>query len=70
MLMAEQIWCWVDRRWDDIRIYTYYMLIWICIVGSLLFYFMVGYHVFRTRNQLRSFSTSKSREVGTSEHVS
>ncbi|KOS22860.1 Cyclic AMP receptor-like protein A [Escovopsis weberi] len=56
------IWCWVDRKWDFIRIYTYYMLIWICIVGSILCYFLVGYHVFRTRNQLRSFSTSKTRE--------
>lgn len=41
------------------------MLIWICIVGSLLFYFMVGYHVFRSRNRLRSFSASKSRETAT-----
>ncbi|CAM1511649.1 Fc.00g091620.m01.CDS01 [Cosmosporella sp. VM-42] len=62
------IWCWVDRDWDEIRIYTYYLLIWICIVGSLIFYFAVGYHVFHTRNQLRSFSTSKSREAGTAEH--
>ncbi|KAK5987951.1 hypothetical protein PT974_12087 [Cladobotryum mycophilum] len=56
------IWCWVDREWDFIRIYTYYMLIWICIVGSILCYFLVGYHVFRTRNRLRSFSTSRNRE--------
>ena len=38
------------------------MLIWICILGSLLFYFMVGYHVFRSRNRLRSFSTNRSRD--------
>ncbi|KAL6818476.1 putative G-protein coupled receptor protein [Trichoderma sp. SZMC 28013] len=56
------IWCWVDKQWDFIRIYTYYMLIWICIVGSLLCYFLVGWHVFRMRNRLRSFSTSKNRE--------
>ncbi|EHK18198.1 putative G-protein coupled receptor protein [Trichoderma virens Gv29-8] len=56
------IWCWVDREWDFIRIYTYYMLIWICIVGSILCYFLVGWHVFRMRNRLRSFSTSKNRE--------
>ncbi|KAL2208645.1 hypothetical protein CC79DRAFT_1355941 [Sarocladium strictum] len=58
------IWCWVDKEWDEIRIYTYYMLIWICIAGSLLFYSMVGYHVFHTRNQLRSLSTSKNRDGG------
>lgn len=36
------------------------MLIWICIVGSILCYVLVGYHVFRSRNQLRSFSTSRN----------
>ncbi|KAF7560340.1 hypothetical protein G7046_g3806 [Stylonectria norvegica] len=56
------IWCWVDREWDEIRIYTYYMLIWICISGSLLFYFLVGYHVFHTRNQLKSFIASQNRD--------
>ncbi|KAF5022297.1 hypothetical protein F66182_5674 [Fusarium sp. NRRL 66182] len=56
------IWCWVNRDWENIRIYTYYMLIWVCIAGSILFYFMVGYHVFRTRNQLKSLSASKARE--------
>ncbi|KAH6996063.1 hypothetical protein BKA56DRAFT_473161 [Ilyonectria sp. MPI-CAGE-AT-0026] len=59
------IWCWVDHDWENVRIYSYYMLIWICIVGSLLFYFMVGYHVFRSRNRLRSFSASKSKETAT-----
>ncbi|CEI68946.1 hypothetical protein FVEN_g11921 [Fusarium venenatum] len=58
------IWCWVNRDWENIRIYTYYMLIWVCIAGSLLFYFMVGYHVFRSRNRLKSLSASKSREPG------
>lgn len=59
-----QIWCWVDRRWDDIRIYTYYMLIWVCIVGSLLCYALVGYHVFRSRDRLRSLTASKSGDAG------
>jgi hypothetical protein len=64
------IWCWVDRQWDDIRIYTYYMLIWICIIGSFLCYFMVGYNVFHSRNNLRSFSSaSKSKETTHVEHM-
>ncbi|KAJ6447073.1 G-protein coupled receptor protein [Purpureocillium lavendulum] len=58
------IWCWVDPKWDSIRIYTYYMLIWICIAGSMICYFLVGYHVFHSRNQLHSFSMSKNREPG------
>ncbi|KAI6785232.1 Cyclic AMP receptor-like protein A-like protein [Emericellopsis cladophorae] len=52
------IWCWVDREWDDIRIYTYYMLIWICIVGSIGLYTAVGYLVWRTRNKVHSFSNT------------
>ncbi|KAM3517346.1 hypothetical protein NHJ13051_009059 [Beauveria bassiana] len=56
------IWCWVDRQWDYIRIYTYYMLIWICIVGSLVCYLLVGYHVFRSRDRLRSLTASTSRD--------
>ncbi|RDA95089.1 hypothetical protein CP533_2095 [Ophiocordyceps camponoti-saundersi (nom. inval.)] len=58
------IWCWVDSKWDAIRIFTYYMLIWICIIGSFICYILVGYHVFRSRNRLRSFPASKNREAG------
>jgi hypothetical protein len=58
----RQIWCWVDREWDEVRIFTYYMLIWVCIFGSLILYFLVGYQVFRARDELRSFSTAKSRD--------
>ncbi|KAM3508063.1 hypothetical protein MY10362_001409 [Beauveria mimosiformis] len=57
------IWCWVDRQWDYIRIYTYYMLIWICIVGSLVCYLLVGYHVFRSRDRLRSLTASTGRDA-------
>lgn len=64
MFAMPQIWCWIDPKWDSIRIYTYYMLIWICIVGSMLCYFLVGYHVFRSRNQLHSFSQSRTRDAG------
>ncbi|KIE02288.1 G-protein coupled receptor, partial [Metarhizium majus ARSEF 297] len=38
--------------------------------GGLTRYALVGYHVFRSRNRLRSFSVSKSREAGHSDHVS
>lgn len=60
----------MDRQWDDIRIYTYYMLIWVCIFGSFLCYFLVGYNVFHSRNKIRSFSSvSKAKEAGHSESV-
>ncbi|KAG5913864.1 hypothetical protein E4U42_000836 [Claviceps africana] len=58
------IWCWIDARYDGLRIYTYYLCVWICITGSILCYFLVGYHVFRSRNRLHSFSATKSRDEG------
>lgn len=66
---SAQIWCWVDDRWDSVRIYTYYMLIWICITGSFVCYLLVGYHVFQSRNRLRSFPATKSQEAGHSDRV-
>ncbi|KFA77881.1 hypothetical protein S40288_02530 [Stachybotrys chartarum IBT 40288] len=57
-----ELWCWVDREWDFIRIYTYYMLIWMCILGSIICYVLVGFCVFRSRNRLRSLSTTRSRD--------
>ncbi|KAI0442472.1 hypothetical protein F4803DRAFT_562288 [Xylaria telfairii] len=52
------IWCWIDRDWSDLRIYTYYLPIWVCIVLSSFIYIAVGYYVFKQRNQLRNLSLS------------
>ncbi|KAI3328860.1 hypothetical protein HD806DRAFT_519240 [Xylariaceae sp. AK1471] len=52
------IWCWIDKDWSDLRIYTYYLPIWVCIVLSSFIYIAVGYHVFKQRNQLRNLSLS------------
>ncbi|KAI1356300.1 hypothetical protein F5Y01DRAFT_309713 [Xylaria sp. FL0043] len=55
------IWCWIDRDWSDLRIYTYYLPIWVCIVLSAFIYVAVGYYVFQQRNQLRNLSLSNPR---------
>ncbi|KAI0515275.1 hypothetical protein F5B22DRAFT_195394 [Xylaria bambusicola] len=52
------IWCWIDKDWSDLRIYTYYLPIWVCIVLSTFIYIAVGYYVFQQRNQLRNLSLS------------
>ncbi|KAI0593261.1 hypothetical protein F4775DRAFT_520874 [Biscogniauxia sp. FL1348] len=52
------IWCWIDGDWSDLRIYTYYLPIWVCIVLSTCIYIAVGYHVFQRRNRLRNLSLS------------
>ncbi|KAI1259312.1 hypothetical protein F5Y18DRAFT_443603 [Xylariaceae sp. FL1019] len=58
------IWCWIDTEWKDLRIYTYYLPIWVCIALSTVIYFAVGYYVFKQRNQLRNISlTNPSRDA-------
>ncbi|KAI0102924.1 hypothetical protein GGR51DRAFT_550194 [Nemania sp. FL0031] len=52
------IWCWIDKGWSSLRIYTYYLPIWVCIALSTFIYAAVGYYVFQQRNQLRNLSLS------------
>lgn len=52
------IWCWIDKDWSNLRIYTYYLPIWVCIILSTCIYVAVGYYVFKQRNQLRNLSLS------------
>ncbi|KAI0385726.1 hypothetical protein F5Y04DRAFT_291177 [Hypomontagnella monticulosa] len=52
------IWCWIDKDWTNLRIFTYYLPIWCCCLLSACIYAAVGYHVFKQRNQLRNLSLS------------
>ncbi|KAH9897452.1 hypothetical protein F4778DRAFT_793549 [Xylariomycetidae sp. FL2044] len=55
------IWCWIDQDSSNLRIYTYYLPIWVCIALSTVIYVAVGYYVFQQRNQLRNLSLSNPR---------
>lgn len=50
------MWCWISTNWSLIRIYSYYIPVWICIFLSIAIYCAVGYHVFHHRNQLRNMA--------------
>ncbi|KAH6871234.1 G-protein coupled receptor [Thelonectria olida] len=67
------LWCWISFDWNALRIYTYYIPIWVCIFFSAVIYFVVGHHIFHQRNQLRNLTfshTSKDRnDVLHLEHV-
>ncbi|CAJ2501275.1 Uu.00g041280.m01.CDS01 [Anthostomella pinea] len=52
------IWCWIGKNGRDLRIYTYYLPIWVCVGLSTCIYIAVGYYVFKQRNQLRNLSLS------------
>ncbi|KAM7198558.1 hypothetical protein V8F20_006088 [Naviculisporaceae sp. PSN 640] len=61
------LWCWVSNDWNELRIYTYYMLIWICILTSLFIYLGIGVYVFRARNKLKQLSGNGNMR-GTFDH--
>ncbi|KAM4054502.1 7 transmembrane receptor (secretin family) domain-containing protein [Hirsutella rhossiliensis] len=50
------LWCWIGPSWSLVRLYSYYIPIWICILLSFVIYAAVGYQVFHHRNQLLSIS--------------
>ncbi|KAM5349202.1 hypothetical protein ACJ41O_009025 [Fusarium nematophilum] len=58
------LWCWIGNDWNALRIYTYYLPIWVCIFLSAVIYFAVGYHVFRLRSQLHNLTFSHSSKDG------
>ncbi|KAH6619399.1 hypothetical protein B0J18DRAFT_467554 [Chaetomium sp. MPI-SDFR-AT-0129] len=59
------LWCWINDNYNPLRIFTYYLPIWACILLSAIIYGAVGYHVFHHRNQLRNLSLStQAREYG------
>ena len=59
-----QLWCWIGPEWTELRIYLYYLPIWVCIFFSTLIYFAVGCHVFHQRNQLRNLTFSTHEQEG------
>lgn len=55
---TQKLWCWIGDSWNSLRIFTYYLPIWVCIMLSAIIYVAVGYHVFHQRNQLRNLTLS------------
>ncbi|KAH8890440.1 hypothetical protein GQ53DRAFT_591127, partial [Thozetella sp. PMI_491] len=52
------LWCWIADPYNSLRIFTYYLPIWTCILLSAVIYVAVGYQVFHQRNQLRNLTFS------------
>ncbi|KAK1574360.1 uncharacterized protein LY79DRAFT_639721 [Colletotrichum navitas] len=55
------LWCWITPEWGHLRIYTFYVPTWCCIFGSAVVYLVIGYHIFRKRNQLANLNSSNLR---------
>ncbi|KAH7175228.1 hypothetical protein EDB81DRAFT_633207 [Dactylonectria macrodidyma] len=57
---ATLVWCWIREDWASIRLFTSYIFVWICIIGSLILNTIVSYRIFYIQNQIRSFSNPLS----------
>ncbi|OAQ95508.1 G-protein coupled receptor protein [Purpureocillium lilacinum] len=53
------LWCWIGPEWTLLRLYAYYIPIWMCILLSAVAYSAVGYRVFRHRNKLMSLGLER-----------
>ncbi|KAI1065395.1 hypothetical protein LB507_001104 [Fusarium sp. FIESC RH6] len=47
------LWCWIGSDWSLVRLYAYYIPIWIFSFLSIMIYVAVGYRVFHARNVLK-----------------
>ncbi|KJZ72266.1 hypothetical protein HIM_08307 [Hirsutella minnesotensis 3608] len=54
------LWCWIGHNWSLVRLYSYYIPIWICIFLSFTIYVAVGYRVFQHRNKLLNMSLGEN----------
>ncbi|KAH7145409.1 hypothetical protein B0J13DRAFT_607107 [Dactylonectria estremocensis] len=58
---ATNVWCWIRDDWASVRLFTSYLFVWTCIIGSVVLNTVVGYRIFTTRNKIRNFSSSRSQ---------
>ncbi|KAK2036807.1 hypothetical protein LZ31DRAFT_482779 [Colletotrichum somersetense] len=56
------LWCWITPKWRSLRLYTCFIPVWCCILGSAAVYFAVGCHLFHQRNQLTNVVFSSPYE--------
>ncbi|KAJ4149267.1 hypothetical protein NW754_000706 [Fusarium falciforme] len=53
------LWCWIGTDWSLVRLYSYYIPIWIFSLLSIIIYIAVGFHVFHHRNLLRNVAADR-----------
>ncbi|KAK3329896.1 hypothetical protein B0H66DRAFT_40658 [Apodospora peruviana] len=64
------LWCWIGDSFNSLRIFSYYLPIWACILLSGVIYVAVGFHVFHQRNQLRNLTLStQAKDAGSGSDI-
>lgn len=64
LLIALQLWCWVDVDWDMLRVATFYGPVWIVVILTIGIYVKVGAVVFKWRRHLLAMEQSQLETKG------
>ncbi|KAL8683927.1 MAG: hypothetical protein Q9186_000138 [Xanthomendoza sp. 1 TL-2023] len=49
------LWCWIDLKWDFLRIALLYGIVWIAIIFAIGIYIRAGRVIYKRRDQLKGF---------------
>ncbi|KAI4175952.1 MAG: hypothetical protein LQ346_007966 [Caloplaca aetnensis] len=49
------LWCWIDIKWDFLRIALLYGIVWIAVLFATYIYIRAGMVIYRRRDQLKGF---------------
>ncbi|KAL8895692.1 MAG: hypothetical protein Q9207_008060 [Kuettlingeria erythrocarpa] len=49
------LWCWIDVKWDFLRIALLYGIVWTAIIFATYIYIRAGMVIYRRRDQLKGF---------------
>ncbi|KKY26432.1 putative camp receptor-like protein [Phaeomoniella chlamydospora] len=52
------LWCWVDIKWDYLRVALFYGPVWAMILITFAIYILTGKEIFQKRRALKEFSSS------------
>ncbi|KAL8839755.1 MAG: hypothetical protein Q9170_001626 [Blastenia crenularia] len=55
LTMSLQLWCWIDIKWDFLRIALLYGIVWVAIVFAFGIYVKAGRVIYKRRDQLKGF---------------
>ncbi|KAL8973895.1 MAG: hypothetical protein Q9197_001852 [Variospora fuerteventurae] len=53
--LFPQLWCWIDIKWDFLRIALLYGIVWIAIFFAFAIYIKAGLVIYHRRDQLKGF---------------
>ncbi|KAL8728225.1 MAG: hypothetical protein Q9166_005528 [cf. Caloplaca sp. 2 TL-2023] len=49
------LWCWIDLKWDFLRIAVLYGIVWVAILFAFGIYVRAGHVIYKRRDQLKGF---------------